>query len=246
MLNFSAINNRALLGRLLRLPLCIVPPSATVRIVQGPLRGMRWIAGSSNHGCWLGSYELPKQQKIAEFVKPGWTCWDVGANVGFYTLLLSRLVGPQGKVVAFEPVSRNYELLARHVEINRCANVQLVRAALGDFDGEVAFNDNMNHSMGFISPLGATKVKSHRVDTLLANGAVPVPKMIKIDIEGAEAKLLGAGKILSQTHPAIFLATHGAAVHKECLDLLIEMKYSVSHLACDEGELDDELLALSD
>ncbi len=93
MINFSGISNSKLAGRAMRLPLQLIPDSAVVRILQGPLRGKRWIAGSSNHGCWLGSYEAAKQRKIIEFVRPGMVCWDVGANVGFYTLLFAELVG---------------------------------------------------------------------------------------------------------------------------------------------------------
>jgi hypothetical protein len=92
-INFSGISNSVLLGRALRLPLRLIPKQAEVRILQGPLRGKRWIAGSSNHGCWLGSYEAAKQRKIIEFLRPGMVCWDVGVNVGFYTLLFAELVG---------------------------------------------------------------------------------------------------------------------------------------------------------
>jgi len=56
--NFSAISYSGLLGRALRLPLRLIPDGAVVRVVQGPLRGKRWIAGSSNDACWLPSYEL--------------------------------------------------------------------------------------------------------------------------------------------------------------------------------------------
>ncbi len=88
-----------------------------MHVVQGPLRGKRWIAGSSNHGCWLGSYELAKQRKVIELVRPGMVCWDVGAHVGFYTLLFAELVGPLGRVFAFEPLPRKgglaYDLVAR-------------------------------------------------------------------------------------------------------------------------------------
>ena len=69
MINFSAISNSKLADRALRLPLRLIPDSTAVRIFQGPLRSKRWIAGSCNHGCWLGSYELPKQERVIEFLK---------------------------------------------------------------------------------------------------------------------------------------------------------------------------------
>lgn len=140
-INFSGISRSSLAGRALRLPLRLIPDDTVVRILQGPLRGKRWVAGSSNHGCWLGSYEAAKQKRIFEVVRPGMVCWDVGAHVGFYTLLLAELVGPDGRVFAFEPLPGNLELLRRHVEMNGYRNVRVVPAALGDFDGEGEFEE---------------------------------------------------------------------------------------------------------
>jgi hypothetical protein len=133
-INFSGISCSKFVGQALRLPLRLVPRGAVVPIIQGPLRGRRWVVGSSNHGCWLGSYELAKQRTIIDLVRPGWTCWDVVANVGFYTLLFSQLVGPRGRVVAFEPAPANIPQLERHIRINGCANVDLVKTAVGDVD----------------------------------------------------------------------------------------------------------------
>ncbi|MCL6545620.1 MAG: FkbM family methyltransferase [Bryobacteraceae bacterium] len=148
MINFSGISCSSLLGRALRWPLRLIPDGAVVRVVQGPLRGKRWIAGSSNHGCWLGSYEAAKQGRMIEFVRPGMVCWDVGAHVGFYTLLFAELVGPGGRVFAFEPFPRNVDLLRRHVEMNGYGNVRIFPCALGAVDGEVGFDPAPDASMG--------------------------------------------------------------------------------------------------
>jgi len=78
----------------------------TVPILQGPLRGKKWIVGSQRHAFWLGGYEPHLQRLIAREVKPGEIFYDVGANVGFYSLLASVLVGP-GKVFAFEQLPAN-------------------------------------------------------------------------------------------------------------------------------------------
>lgn len=185
MINFSGISNSVLLGRALRLPLRLVPKEAEVRILQGPLQGKRWISGSSNHGCWLGSYEAAKQRKITELVRPGMAYWDVGANVGFYTLLFAELVGG-GSVFAFEPFPRNVELLRRHVEMNRYQNVRIFPRALGDFDGEAGFDAGPGRSMGHIAAGGPLRVSCSRADTLLAAGEVEAPERDqKIDVEGA-------------------------------------------------------------
>jgi hypothetical protein len=97
MLNPSAISNRTLLGKVLRLPLRLLPKGMAIPILRGSAKGLKWIVGSSNHGCWLGTYELEKQVALERFVKPGMTVYDIGAQAGFYTLFFSRLVGGGGR-----------------------------------------------------------------------------------------------------------------------------------------------------
>jgi len=163
-INFSGVSNRDWVGRLVRAPLRLVPENCVLRIIQGPLRGKRWIAGSSNHGCWLGSYEAAKQKKVIETVRPGMVCWDVGAHVGFYTLLFAELVGPQGKVYAFKPFSRNLELLRRHVAMNGYGNVEILPVALADFDGKAHFQAGPSSSMGRLAPEGTLTVECRKAD----------------------------------------------------------------------------------
>ena len=73
-------------------------------IWQGRLKGKRWIVGSGASGYWRGSYEYENQLVFVRMVARGSTVFDVGAHVGFYTLLASVVVGPAGRVFAFEPV----------------------------------------------------------------------------------------------------------------------------------------------
>jgi FkbM family methyltransferase len=245
MIDFSGTPDSKFIGRALRLPLRMIPREAEVRILQGPLRGKRWIAGSSNHGCWLGSYEAAKQRKIIESVRRGMVCWDVGANVGIYTLLLAELVGARGCVFAFEPVSRNLELLRRHVEMNGYRNVRIFPCALGDFDGEASFDPGPNRSMGHMAAGGTLKVSCSRGDTLLAAGEVEAPDVVKIDVEGAEADVLRGARGAMEKHPMMFLATHGETTHRACLELLAASGYKTR--ALDGGPLQgaDEVVAVA-
>lgn len=245
MINLSGISKSEFVGRALRLPLRLVPREAEVRILQGPLRGKRWIAGSSNHGCWLGSYEAPKQMRIIELVRPGMVCWDVGANVGFYTLLLAELVGPEGKVFAFEPVPRNVEFLRRHVEMNRYQNVRIIPCALGDIDAETGFDPGPNASMGHMADGGRLKVSCSRADSLLAAGEVEVPDLIKIDVEGAEADVLRGAFGAMESRPMVFLATHGEAAHRACLELLAACGHRVRALDGGPPDGTDEVVAVA-
>lgn len=245
MLNFSAIPSSTVLGRALRLPLRLVPKGAVVRVLQGPLRGKRWIAGASNHGCWLGSYEAAKQKRIVELVQPGMVCWDVGAHVGFYTLLFSHLVGPKGKAIAFEPFPPNLELLRRHIQMNRCGNVQVFPVALADSDGAEDFEPGGNSSTGRLRPGGGIRVLVRKADTLVYSGEASAPDLIKIDVEGAEARVLrGAVDLMRRRRPILLLATHGQVQHRDCLRILWELGYRVESLDRRPVEETDELVAL--
>ena len=88
------------LGRLARWPLKAIPKKLIVPILSGPNRGLWWVSGSFIHGCWLGWYEKPCVEFVASLIRPGMVAFDVGANVGYYTLLLARGVGPKGRVIA--------------------------------------------------------------------------------------------------------------------------------------------------
>ncbi|MGA3023414.1 MAG: FkbM family methyltransferase [Bryobacteraceae bacterium] len=242
MVNFSAISNSKFAGRALRLPLRLVPSGAEIRILQGPLRGKRWIVGASSHGCWLGSYELPKQRVLSAYVKPGMVCWDIGANAGYYTLLFAQLAGQDGRVFSFEPLPHNLELLRRHVEVNAYRNVRVLPCALGDRDGEARFDPGPGRSMGRLSDQGQLSVACWRADTLLATGKIQPPDVIKIDVEGAEAKVLLGAKSALARGPVVFLATHGDGPHGECLKTLAKCGYLVKALTGSDVETSDEVL----
>src|SRR5260370_14004540 len=117
--NFSALPNVSVAGKLLRLPLKLVPEDMVLSVIQGSLRGMRWISGSSRHGCWLGSYEHRKQRLFATMIEKGTIVWDIGANVGFYTLIASKKAG---RVIAVEPLPENLSYLEKHIRLNRISN----------------------------------------------------------------------------------------------------------------------------
>lgn len=151
-MNFSGISGHTLLGKALRFPLSFIPGNLKVPILQGRLKGKKWIVGSGVHGYWLGSYEYEKRRLFEEVVKPGSIVFDVGAHVGFYTLLASVLVGIQRKVFAFEPLPSNLHFLRTHIEINCIMNVTIIEAAVSNFSGATMFEEGPDSSTGRILP----------------------------------------------------------------------------------------------
>jgi FkbM family methyltransferase len=164
----------------------LIPDAAVVRIRSGVNRGRRWVYRSGNYAFWLGTYEEDKQQLLDTLVKPGMVIWDVGANIGFYTLAFSQLTTATGFVYAFEPLGTNFGKLLTHIRLNELTNVTAVQGALSDADGLVGFDTGPNALMGRLD----ADLRQYLIPTLTADGFVArypqaVPDLIKIDVEGA-------------------------------------------------------------
>jgi FkbM family methyltransferase len=248
MIDFSAISVDSLFGKALRLPLRLVPKSLPLPIFQGPLRGRLWIPGSSNHGCWLGSYESEKQLLFAKVCEPGSAVWDVGANVGFYSLLAATLVGGRGSVIAVEPAPHNVLVLRKHLKINRVRIVQVIEKAIASSCGLARFRCNpRDNSTGTLDGAGDMTVETTTLDQLLCESSVP-PALVKIDIEGGEADaLLGAETLLRDCRPVLLVATHGREQNCRCVECLRSAGYRVvSILPGRHVNETDELVAYPD
>ena len=203
--------------RALRLLLESIFPNMAVHILKGRLKGMKWIVSSGNPRYCLGTYEHKHQELFTKTITEGGCVYDIGAHVGFYTLLASVLVGNGGRVIAFEPLPRNIHYLKKHLQLNHCNNVTLIEAAVGGKSGNAFFRIEPSSYTGYLSTEGRFKVKLVGLDEIVLNGEIPPPDYIKMDIEGGEyLALLGAREILIKYHPTIFLSTHGIEVHQKC------------------------------
>jgi len=243
-MNFSKINYRSFLGRILRLPLRLIPKGMVLLILQGRLRGKRWIVGAGEHGYWLGSYEFNKRLAFEHEVTPGTVLYDIGANVGYFSLLAAVLVGAKGKVFAFEPFPRNVAFLRKHIALNGLKNIQVIEAAVSNHSGEAAFKLGMSDSMGHLGESGDINVRLVCLDEWLATGKLVPPDFIKIDVEGAEYEVVsGAQQLLSQYRPILFLDTHQREAHHATIALLENLGYQFEVL--DGKSLDEtrEMLA---
>lgn len=231
----EAPGGRRHFARLVRAPLRLVPPGAVVRILRGPLRGKRWVAGAGPDGCWLGSYERANQSLAQDLVRPGDVVYDLGANVGYFTLLFSELAGGDGRVVAYEPLPRNLEFLRRHLALNRRTNVEVVAAAVGAAAGTMRFADQAGACQGRLDPHGRLQVEVTTLDREVFDLGRPAPNALKLDVEGGEAHVLdGAAEILARFRPAVWIETHGWQAHQECRERLRRHAYGIEQ-ARDSG-----------
>jgi FkbM family methyltransferase len=191
------------------------------------LRGWKWITGSSTHGCWLGTYERETQGVLARLVHEGDVVYDIGANVGFFTLLSAKLAGRGGAVYAFEPLPQNLDVLRRHIALNG-AGARVFDVALSSSSGVARFASGANPSMGRLEEGGDIEVRTETLDGLVTSGQIPPPRAMKIDVEGAEYDVLtGATELLARDRPFILLSTHGYRIHERCCALLGGLGYEI-------------------
>jgi FkbM family methyltransferase len=203
------------LGRWIRAPLRLIPRSAVVRVLRGPLRGARWAVDSGPHGYWLGSYEPDNQRRAARLAGRAQVVYDVGANSGLFTLIFARAVGEGGTVVAVEPHPENLGRLRRNLELNAVTNVRVVPRALSDRRGDARFAASGN--MGRLDEAGRETVEVSTLDHEVLHGGLPAPRLVKMDIEGEEAKALeGAVAVLARHRPVLWIETHGWSAHEAC------------------------------
>jgi FkbM family methyltransferase len=223
-------SGQTLLGKILRAPLSLIPAESEVRILRGPLRGKKWVVGASSHECWAGSYEVDELSAFAAAIQSGACVYDIGANVGIYTLMASMAAGPDGNVYAFEPVERNLRYLRRHVDLNRMRNVSVIDAAVSDAPGMQRFSlTSWDHRMGRLSSDGEVGVRVVSIDaSVVDDKSLRAPDVMKIDVEGAELRVLqGADRVVREFHPSIFLEVHGEREHSECREFLEARGYVV-------------------
>ncbi len=149
-----------------------------------------------------------------------------------------------GQVFAFEPMASNLFMLAENLELGGCASkVTIMPFAVGDEDGTVNFQvDDLTSNSGSLDsvmhgrasrsrsqyglPPKAVQVPISRLDTLIATGQVPVPAVIKVDVEGAEALVVkGATRLLSEHAPRMAFELHGPAFARDTLQSLWDVSY---------------------
>jgi FkbM family methyltransferase len=141
--------------------------------------------------------------------QPGDVVWDVGAHAGMTTYFLAQMVGPAGKVFAFEPDETNYEFLLRNIEMHGLANVTPVKAALSNKTGTASFCMDGTMSAGLSDSLSYAAAENNKaVATITVQDACrdfgSVPKYIKMDIEGAELSVVGGALEFLREHPIHF------------------------------------------
>lgn len=214
-----------------------------VEIAAGDLKGYKLLLNlKAEKSRWLGTYEPELAAAARVFVQPGMTVYDVGANIGYVSLLLAHHVRPNGKVFAFEALPANAERIHRNVALNALeSRITLVEAAVAERGGEITFF--VHESVGMGKAAGSAgrreeqyqaeiKVAALSLDEFVYEQGNPPPDLVKMDIEGGEVLALpGMKRILSDYHPILFLELHGPESEQAAWRILTEAGYTLREMS---------------
>lgn len=149
------------------------------------------------HIFFQGYFEWAETNFIRDFLKPGQTFVDVGANIGWHTLLAARSVGESGRVSAFEPVSSTFQELKSNIELNKLENVTLQKIGLSNATGSIVIFGNKENDSGGNTLFGGhdhiplETIRTRRGDDVLPEQGIEHVDLLKADVEGAEMFVLG-------------------------------------------------------
>lgn len=175
------------------------------------IHGQKMFVGSDSMALSvLRFYEPYSTEIVTREVKEGQVVLDLGANIGYYTLLFAQLVGGQGKVFAFEPIPELFAMLNRNVELNSHRNVTTVRKAVSDrtMKGKIYVSSHRENHNLFDSTdnVGTVEVDMVSLDDYFAGWAGGID-FVKMDVEGAEALALAGMKNLVRRNRKLKILT---------------------------------------
>jgi len=186
--------------------------------------------------CYFGVWEPNLTAWIAERLRPGDVFVDVGANIGYFSLLASKLVGEKGRVVAIEASPEVFGLLRRNLELNATRNVRAVNVAISDREGCVQLYSAPGHDSGRTTAAqswaeeqhftASSKVRAFPLPAVLHEEEIRAARVIKIDVEGYEWQVVsGMAEMLKACRPDVEIMVEVTplvlrAQGKSCEDLL--------------------------
>ena len=217
-----------------------------VRVRAGVAAGARWTLYPWS-AYWRGTQEPAMHETLARFGDiEGWSCWDLGAHFGIYSVGLARQVGPTGEVAAFEPNPVSFERLERHRHMNGLPWLKTFKAAVSDHAGTanlLTYGDlrSTTTHLAYENETGGditqpVAVRTVVLDELVAAGQLRAPDFIKVDVEGhAHHALAGARRTVTTRRPLLIVAFHSEAEAQGVFDLLAPLGYEHSIVGTDSG-----------
>lgn len=210
-----------------------------VEIAAGDLKGYKILLNlKAEKSRWLGTYEPELASAAREFIRPGMTLYDVGANIGYVSLLLAHAARPNGRVFAFEALPVNIERIRRNIDLNGLEKrISLIPRAVADKGGELTFYVHESVGMGKVAGSAGRPQEQYQaeitvealsLDEFVYQQGNPAPDVVKMDIEGGEVLALpGMKRILAEHRPLLLLELHGPESEKVAWQTLTAAGYSL-------------------
>lgn len=182
-------------------------------LVETPDRDIFWLAEEGYIDKCIrekGVFEPHSTAVVRSLLKPGWVVLDVGANIGYYTVLMSRLVGASGRVIGFEPTVKFRQRLAQNLAANGLDNVDIFPYGLSDRNlrDEICFGESSAtlHWVPDHPPRAQEEIELRRLDDLFPTLGLSRLDFIKVDIDGHEPAFLeGAWETIENYRPLVLL-----------------------------------------
>jgi len=198
----------------------------------------------------FGDHERDTTKFVSDYLEKGIICVDIGANIGYYSTLYSKLVGQKGKLISIEPSPINFKYLEKNLQLQKNKNYTLFNCACGNKDGIVKFLlDERANKCRVIQDKDEISYKNsvieipvRKLDDIVEETNLKNIDFLKIDVEGYEWNVLqGAIKSLKKFVPTIQIEIHlsilGSTKTKQVLQFLKDLNYSVIYhdIGGDEG-----------
>jgi FkbM family methyltransferase len=218
--------------------------NGVLRVPQGHAGGLAFdlsylpISHAHLGSIAFGNLESEVQEAMIRHLARGGVFYDIGANLGFFTLLGAHLVGLQeGHVYAFEAAPENAAAIIRNAELNALTNVTVIAKAVSAHSGRGRLQVVDDQSWSKLEEYGShpyteevIDVELVAIDDLVAAGDVRPPTVVKIDVEGAELAVLdGMRSTIAAHQPAIICELHDT--HREFLAMVDELGYRAINLS---------------
>ena len=216
------------------------PDSSEALTCHGPLRGFKMTTDWTRYrGYVYGNWEPIVTQAILSHIQSGMCAFDIGAHLGYYSLLLAKCIGPVGRVVSFEAAPANFSTLQKNISINKLVNVEPINLAVYSKSGMIGMSvsptDTGSGEWSIARPLNVNSIQVQTIslDQFCQENHI-VPDFLKIDVEGAEYDvLLGGSATIGKRKPMMLIELHhfdGDLAANLVPDLLSKWNYRVQWL----------------
>ena len=209
-----------------------------VKVAAGDLAGYTILLDMQvDKDYWLGTYEPELQSALHTLIPAGAVIFDVGANIGYVSLLLAKAAGENGKIFAFEALPSNVEQLRRNVALNGMERrVTVVSCAVTQAPGPVRF---LVHASGGMGKAAGSAGRDERyqsevsvpgisLDDFVYGQGNPPPQVVKMDIEGGEVMALpGMHRLLTESRPLMLMELHGPESSRVAWEVLTSAGYEI-------------------